>query len=193
MRKILKKASLALVLSLAVAAMTPAAKSSMAASNVKTFTYAEQLSGRKVTEAQMDVGEKLDLRFIGVSDYTNYDWSWTSSNESVAVVDRGGVITALSEGVTRIRLVVGDESKYTSDGVIAPGIETIPASTVARITFSFVFGDTMNCAPAFFASSTISSDVTVPFRMPSYHPILPQAFSLYQMFCEETPVCSGQM
>lgn len=118
MRKILKKASLALVLSLAVAAMTPAAKSSMAASNVKTFTYAEQLSGRKVTEAQMDVGEKLDLRFIGVSDYTNYDWSWTSSNESVAVVDRGGVITALSEGVTRIRLVVGDESKYTSDGVI---------------------------------------------------------------------------
>jgi len=118
MRKILKKVALALVFSLAVAGVAPAAKTTMAASTAKTFTYAEQTTGKKVTELQMKVGDKEDLKFIGVPDYTKYNWGWVSSNESVAVVDRAGVITARGEGVTCIRLVIGDESVYTSEGVI---------------------------------------------------------------------------
>ena len=118
MRKILKKAAMALTLALVVSGMAPAAKTTLAATSPKAFTYAEQVSGRKVTELKMEVGDKEDLRFIGVPDYTKYDWNWVSSNESVAVVDRGGVITAIGEGVTCIRLVVGDETVYTSEGVI---------------------------------------------------------------------------
>lgn len=140
MRKIMKKAALALVFSLVLTSMAPAAKASMAASSAKTFTYAEQTTSRKVTELQMEVGEKQDLKFIGVPDYTSYNWGWVSSNESVAVVDRAGVITAIGEGVACVRLVIGDESVYTSEGVMVyvGSEDEIRLGTSANNTFTSV-------------------------------------------------------
>ena len=50
---------------------------------------------------------------------------------------------ALCKGGIKLLEVTFDQSK--------PESLHKTSATVARITFSFVFGDTINCAPAFFA------------------------------------------
>ena len=114
MRKHIKKIAVSVVLSMAVALLAPASQVAMAA---KTFTYAEQNSGDEVTVLAMDPGEKVDLKFYGVPDYKNYKAKWVSSNESVAVVDSTGLITAVGKGTATIKLILGDGKDYTSAGV----------------------------------------------------------------------------
>ena len=98
--------------------IAPAARVAEAATT-KTFTYAEQQTGDTVTTLVMNKGEKVDLKFIGVSNWKTYTYKWVSSNTKVAVVDSAGMITALSEGVATIKLTIsgGDGTKYTSTGV----------------------------------------------------------------------------
>lgn len=116
MKKQLRKIALAVVFSMAATMFAPAGQALAA---VKTFTYAEQKSGDKVTALFMDCNEQVDLKFIGISDYKNHKpLKWASSNEKVAIVDSAGVITALSEGTTTIKLIVGDGKSYTSSGVL---------------------------------------------------------------------------
>lgn len=116
MKKQLRKIALAVVFAMTVAIAAPAGKVALAAA--KTFTYAEQKTGEKVTVLYMDRGEKVDLKFIGVSDYKNYKLKWVSSDEKVAVVDSSGMITALGNGTATVRLSVGDGKDYSSVGVI---------------------------------------------------------------------------
>lgn len=115
MKKQLRKIALAVVFALTATMCAPAGLAMAAA---KTFTYAEQQSGDKVTTLFMDCNEKIDLKFLGVSNWKSYKYKWASSNEKVAVVDSNGLITALSEGTTTIKLMVGDGKEYTSSGVL---------------------------------------------------------------------------
>ena len=118
MKKQLRKVALAVVFAMAVALIAPAAQVAEAAVR-KEFTYAEQISGDRVTKLAMNKGEKIDLKFNGVSNWKTYKYKWISSNPKVAVVDSAGLITAIGEGVATIKLTVsgGDGTEYTSQGV----------------------------------------------------------------------------
>lgn len=84
----------------------------------KEFTYREQNSYTDVTEVKLEVGKKVDLKFIGVSDWRNYNCKWVSSDEKVATVNSAGLVTAVGEGTTTVKLLVGgNESVYASKGV----------------------------------------------------------------------------
>lgn len=117
MKKQLRKIALAVIFSLVAAVFAPANQVALAAT--KTFTYAEQNSGDKVTTLVMDKGEKVDLKFMGVSNWKTYTYKWASSNSKVAVVDSAGVITAIGAGIATIKLTIsgGDGTQYTSAGV----------------------------------------------------------------------------
>ncbi len=114
MKSFFKKLAFVMALAMVVSLAAPAAQSALAATE---FTYAEQESGKKVTSLSMKAGDKVDLKFIGVKDYKNFILEWQSSNPSVATVDKNGVITAISEGVTEVTLKVGDGTVYTSTPV----------------------------------------------------------------------------
>ena len=118
MKKQFRKLSLALVFAMAVSLIAPAVRVADAAEK-KTFTYAEQRTGDTVTTLVMDKGEKVDLKFEGVSNYKTYKYKWASSNTKVAVVDSNGLITAVGTGVATIKLTIsgGDGTQYTSTGV----------------------------------------------------------------------------
>jgi len=68
------------------------------------------LLGTSNKEASMvetlEVGMSIDLNFYGVKNWkkNDYIYKWTSSDESVAVVDKAGVVTMLDEGIAIIRL-----------------------------------------------------------------------------------------
>lgn len=118
MKKHFKKLSLALMFAMAVSFIAPAARVADAATT-KTFTYAEQVTGDTVTSLVMDKGEKVDLKFNGVSNWKTYSYKWVSSNTKVAVVDSAGIVTAMGTGVATIKLTIsgGDGTKYSSTGV----------------------------------------------------------------------------
>ncbi|MBR6643142.1 MAG: hypothetical protein IKL28_05745 [Lachnospiraceae bacterium] len=117
MKKQFRKVALAVIFSMMAAFLAPASQVALAAT--KTFTYAEQVSGDKVTTLFMDKGEKVDLKFMGVSNWKTYKYKWVSSNTKVAVVDSAGVITAMGNGIATIKLTIsgGDGTKYESTGV----------------------------------------------------------------------------
>ena len=118
MKKHFKKIALSAIFAMAVSIIAPAAQVAEAATT-KTFTYAEQKTGDAVTTLVMDKGEKVDLKFNGVSNWKTYTYKWASSNTKVAVVDSAGIVTAVGTGVATIKLSVtgGDGTKYTSTGV----------------------------------------------------------------------------
>lgn len=113
MKRFLKRTAFILAMAMVISNAAPAANSVYAAKN---FTYAYQ-NGGAVSALSMKAGEAVDLKFIGVSDYRNYSLRWTSSNPSVATVDKNGVIKAVADGTAVITLEVGDGSAYTSQGV----------------------------------------------------------------------------
>ncbi|MBP3568147.1 MAG: Ig-like domain-containing protein [Lachnospiraceae bacterium] len=113
MKPTLRKGAVLLASALVISSAAPASSQVYAARN---FTYAYQLGGT-VSKLSLEAGDSIDLRFLGVSDYKNYPLSWTSSNPSVAVVDKNGVVSALSDGTAVITLQVGDGTAYTSEGV----------------------------------------------------------------------------
>ena len=113
MRSFVKKLAFTMALSMVATTAAPAG-SAMAATE---FTYAYQKAGR-VTELNMEAGDEVDLRFMGVKDWKNYTLEWKSNNPSVATVDEKGIVTAVEDGATTIELVVGDGSVYTSTPVI---------------------------------------------------------------------------
>ena len=66
---------------------------------------------RATTYATIEPGGKLQATATfeenGVI-YTEYDFNWTSSDESVATVDASGLVTGISKGSTRIEATVFD-------------------------------------------------------------------------------------
>ena len=113
MKPTLRKGAVLLASALVISSAAPATVPVYAAKN---FTYAYQTGGT-VSSLSLETGNSVDLRFLGVSDYKNYPLSWSTSNPEVAVVDKNGVITALTNGSAVISLSVGDGSAYTSQGV----------------------------------------------------------------------------
>ena len=118
MKKQFKKLALAVVFALTVSFIAPAARV-VDAATTKTFTYSEQKTSDPVTTLVMDKGEKVDLKFDGVSNWKTYKYKWASSNTKVAVVDSTGMITAIGQGVATIKLTIsgGDGTQYKSTGV----------------------------------------------------------------------------
>ena len=98
MRSFVKKLAFTMALSMVATTAAPAG-SAMAATE---FTYAYQNAGR-VTELNMEAGDEVDLRFIGVKDWKNYTLEWKSNNPSVATVDDGGNVVAVEDGTTNCR------------------------------------------------------------------------------------------
>ena len=75
----------------------------------------------------LEVGKSIDVNFYGVKNWkkNDYTYKWTSSDESVAVVDKAGVVTMLDEGIAIIRL----ELVYKATGEklsVAPMLIGVP-------------------------------------------------------------------
>lgn len=75
----------------------------------------------------LEVGKSIDVNFYGVKNWkkNDYTYKWTSSDESVAVVDKAGVVTMLDEGIAIIRL----EMVYKATGEklsVAPMLIGVP-------------------------------------------------------------------
>lgn len=81
----------------------------------KELTYREQNSNEDADLVFLTVGESIDLKFVGASDFKNYDWEWTTTDKSVAVVNRSGVVTAKKEGTAVVKMVIKN-SPYISKG-----------------------------------------------------------------------------
>lgn len=141
MRKHVKQIACALMMSFLVSSMAPVSQTAYADTR-KEFTYAEQVSGAKVTSLNMIKGEKVDLKFKGVPDYKSYTLKWSSSNTAVAVVDSSGVITAVGNGIATITLKIGDGTKYTSTGVIVTVGATPTQSAAAQIRIGTALNNT---------------------------------------------------
>jgi len=75
----------------------------------------------------LEVGKSIDVNFYGVKNWkkNDYTYKWTSSDESVAVVDKASVVTMLDEGIAIIRL----ELVYKATGEklsVAPMLIGVP-------------------------------------------------------------------
>ena len=147
MRKQGRKIAFAMLFSMAVSLVAPSQMSALAAP--KSFYYAEQQTSETIAELALEIGEQVDLKFKGVSDYKKYTNKWESSDKDVAVVDSAGNITARGKGTATIKYIVGDETVYTSNGVkVSVGEErnvTIgTAQTKALTAYSMDKGETIN-------------------------------------------------
>ena len=144
MKPTLRKGAVLLASAMVISSAAPATGFVYAA---KTFTYAYQTGG-EVSTLSMEVGDSIDLRFLGVSDYKNYSRAWVSSNPEVATVDINGVVTAKTNGTAVIKLRVGDGSVYTSEGVTVT-VGKLPAAEINK---------------EFTALQTSDSAVTLTFK-----------------------------
>lgn len=173
MKPSLRRGAFLLASTMVISAAAPAATTAFAAQN---FTYAYQTGGA-VDQLTMRTGDSVDLRFIGVKDYKNYSLSWSSSNPSVAVVDKNGIVTARENGTTIITLNVGDGSVYTSQGVIVtvgelPVMNVVLGTSKDNTFDSYVFAENeanidlnfygvTNWSSSLYSTNWISSDTSV--------------------------------
>jgi len=79
----------------------------------KEVTYREQNGSEDTNLVFVKAGESIDLKFIGASDYKNYEYSWTSSDTSVATVTSAGIVTGKKNGTAIIKFVMKNSSYVT--------------------------------------------------------------------------------
>lgn len=84
----------------------------------KEVTYREQNSSEDTNLVFLKVGEKIDLKFIGASDYKNYTCEWTTSDKSVVTINQSGVVTAKKEGTAVVKIVIKNSSYVTKGCMI---------------------------------------------------------------------------
>lgn len=71
------------------------------------------------TEAEMVVGEKLNLTAtIAPDNATDKSVTWSSTNETVAVVDESGQVTAVGSGTCQIKATANDGSGKTASCLV---------------------------------------------------------------------------
>lgn len=71
------------------------------------------------TEAEMVVGEKLNLTTTVVpNNATDKGVTWSSTNETVAVVDESGQVTAVGSGTSQIKATANDGSGKTASCLV---------------------------------------------------------------------------
>lgn len=71
------------------------------------------------TEAELTVGEKLQLEAtIAPDNATDKSVTWSSTNEGVAVVSEGGLVTAVGSGTCQIKATANDGSGKTASCLV---------------------------------------------------------------------------
>ena len=75
----------------------------------------------------MELGKKVDLNFYGVKNWkkNDYEYEWCSTDESVATVNKNGLVTSHKAGKAVITLKL----KYKKTGEylkVAPVVITVP-------------------------------------------------------------------
>ena len=71
------------------------------------------------TEAEMTVGEKLNLTAtVAPENATNKSVTWSSTNDTVAVVDESGLVTAVGSGTCQVKATANDGSGKTASCLI---------------------------------------------------------------------------
>lgn len=86
----------------------------------------------RVSELYMEEGQQIDLCFINATSWTKP--KWTSSNTDVATVDKSGIITAVSSGVTEITLTY---SKILTGKQISASAKVYVGEENWNVTFEF--------------------------------------------------------
>ena len=99
-------------------------------------------------EGRLDVGESITLTpTISPSDATNKSVIWSSSNETVAVVN-GGFVTALSVGNATITVTTVDQEKSASFNLTVyqsvKGVSLDKASHTMEVGDTFILNETVN-------------------------------------------------
>lgn len=116
--RLLKK--LALVLSAAMIVTLIPCKQANAATPAKLALQSATSSSQCLTEYSMNVGQSVDFKFYGVSDYKTTGIGWQSSNKSVATVDKNGVVTAKGVGSAAIIYMATGHASIPMTVVVKP-------------------------------------------------------------------------
>ncbi len=85
------------------------------------------------TEAEMTVGEKLQLEAtVSPENATNKSVTWNSTNETVAVVDESGLVTAVGSGTCQVKATANDGSGKSASCLVT--VEKNNKLTVTNMT-----------------------------------------------------------
>ncbi|MBP3569515.1 MAG: hypothetical protein J6K04_10160 [Lachnospiraceae bacterium] len=119
MKSFFKKLASVLALAMVVSLAAPAAQTA-AAAEAKEFTYKYQTGiGADVKTVNLaKTGDTVDLKFIGIPDFKDYELQWMGYGTGFTVDAKTGVLTATEnagEGV--VWLSVGDDQTYVSDPI----------------------------------------------------------------------------
>ena len=85
------------------------------------------------TEAELTVGEKLQLEAtVSPENATNKSVTWNSTNETVAVVDESGLVTAVGSGTCQVKATANDGSGKSASCLVT--VEKNNKLTVTNMT-----------------------------------------------------------
>ena len=117
MKSFFKKLAVVLAMAMVVSLAAPAATASAAEAKEFTYKYQNGLGTAVKTVNLAKTGDTVDLKFVGISDYKNYELQWMSYGNGFEL-DQNGVLTATAdEGEGTIWLSVGDDQTYVSDPI----------------------------------------------------------------------------
>ncbi len=146
MKSFFKKLAFVMALAMVVSAMAPAATAS-AAEEVKPLGIVAQKDDTwTVLETdKAEVGaEDLDYRYKGApANYKELDPTWASSDETVATVDKNGLVTTLKDGETTISITLSNgqkgEMKLTvgKTEVVADKTFTVKQTAANKVALTF--------------------------------------------------------
>ena len=117
MKSFFKKLAVVLAMAMVVSLAAPAATASAADAKEFTYKHTPSYSSTVTTVNLAKTGDFVDLRFVGIPDYTKYELKWIAVGNGFTV-DQNGVITATAdEGEGVVWLSVGDDQTYVSDPI----------------------------------------------------------------------------
>ena len=128
MKKLFKKFLVGAAALVAVLMLSTNTADAYAATEI---TYREQNEDMDTNLIFLEVGEQIDLRFMGAGpEWRTYESKWITTNEEVASVDKIGLVTAKAPGIVNISYVMNDGGKYYTNGVTIVVSEQYEAITL---------------------------------------------------------------
>ena len=130
MKSFFKKLSLTMALAMVVTTAAPAAQASAAEASLGIAL--QNAASKEEVKSTFSVGvdATVDLKYYGApKNYKELNPTWTSSDESIAKVDKYGVVTGVAEGVATITIALNNGVKGTAKVVVAA--DTVTALTIA--------------------------------------------------------------
>ena len=135
MKSFFKKLAFVMALAMVVSAMAPAATAKAADVEKLGICLQDDATWTALETDEMTVGnEARDYRFAGApKNWKDYKWTWTSSDEKVAVVDaKSGLVAAVAPGTTTIK-VASDDNAYVGElALTVKAKEVVPAYVVKQ-------------------------------------------------------------